>query len=218
VSRLPRGTGAGPVPGALEIGGRSGHTFASGRLLAEEPMLVNFNLLVAHKPVDDGLRTLLYLLQAESRDGVNHQFRVGDMYISPWTLQQIPHPVIAAQCKDFAQICSAVLGVPITLTDVWFNIYHSGSALKRHNHYMNGRWVEQQFGLVYYVSRGDDNGSGQLRLYNPDLVIHPQDGMLVMFPGTADHEVLEYRGESDRVVISANFLRSPVPEARRQAG
>ena len=181
-------------------------------------MLVNFNLLVAHKPVDDGLKTLLYLLQAASDESVNRHFTVGDMYISEWTLQDNRHPVIAKQCQDFSRICSAALGVPVTLADAWFNIYHSGSALKRHNHYLTGRWAEQQFSLVYYVSRGDDNGTGQLRLYNPDVEIHPKDGMLVMFPGTADHEVLEYRGESDRIIISCNLLRSPVPEARRQAG
>lgn len=171
-------------------------------------MQVSVNLFMVSKPVDDGLKALLYELQAGS-DSIYETMKVGDMHISDWSLFDNPHPLIAKQKRDFSRICAALLGAPVNIFNAWFHVYRSGSAFKRHNHLMPGKPGELQFAMSYYVSRGDDNGTGQLKLYNPDIVIHPKDGMLVMFPSSVDHEVLEYRGESDRIMIGCNLERAP---------
>lgn len=49
-----------------------------------------------------------------------------------------------------------------------------------------------------------------LDLWPPTLDIHPESGMLLIFPGWALHHVHPYAGERPRVVVSANLRIAPV--------
>jgi hypothetical protein len=166
------------------------------------------DLFMVNKPVDAGLKAILYERQAAS-GGIHGATRVGDMHVTDRRLFEDPHPLITKQKRDFSRICAALLGAPVSVLEAWLHVCRSGSALGPHNHLVPDRPGELQFTMSYYVSRGDDNGTGQLRLSRPDMLIHPKDGMLILFPSSVDHEVLEYRGQSDRIVIGCNLERAP---------
>jgi len=167
-------------------------------------MIVRLNLFVANKAVDDGLCELLYEM-VEETDHYKEPWRVGDMHISDLNLFKSPHPLIQKQYQELGKICSLLLKAPVRIYDSWYHISHSGSAFKRHAHRNKGAVIERTFSFAYYVRRGDDNGSGQLRMFNPDIVINPKDGLLVIFPGAYEHEVTEYVGKTDRIMIGGNM-------------
>ncbi len=173
-------------------------------------MLVRMDLFVVRKPVDDGLIDLLYEM-VEPSEHSKEAMRVGDMHISDVDLFKSPHPLIQKQYQDLGRICALLLKSPVHIYDSWYHISRTGSAFKRHRHRNENVPLQRTFAFAYYLSPGDNNGSGQLRMFNPDILISPEPGMFVMFPGTTEHEVLEYTGKTDRIMIGGN-LQQMVPK------
>ena len=135
-------------------------------------MKVRMNLFVVHKPVDDGLIELLYEM-SEAKLSLYETMKVGDMHISDWSLFKSEHPLIQKQKQELERTCAMLLNKPVRVHESWYHIYSSGSAFKRHRHLNDQLPAERTFAFAYYLSRGDDNGSGQLRLMDPDVFIHP---------------------------------------------
>ena len=89
--------------------------------------------------------------------------------------------------------------------NLWAMMYEDEEFTKRHNH-----WPDE-FGVCYYVdvepncapvifeSIQDDD----INAKNKPLVIHPQNGMLLIWPGLLEHEVPITKGK--RMAISMNI-------------
>ena len=172
-------------------------------ILEEHLMNVRMDLFVVRKPVDDGLIDLLYEM-SETKLSVCETMKVGDIHISDWGLFKSEHPLIQKQQQELGRICAMLLGASVRIYESWYHIYRSGSAFKRHRHLNDNVPALRTFAFSYYLSRGDDNGSGQLRLFDPEIIINPEPGMMVLFPGSTHHEVLEYTGKTDRIMIGGN--------------
>jgi uncharacterized protein (TIGR02466 family) len=112
----------------------------------------------------------------------------------------------------------------------WFHVTRAGGYFGLHNHPM-ASWSG-----VYCVSPGDDDperpDSGQLCFSNPNQIaymyVDPANnhmrapytmngktyrlraGQLVLFPSWVNHEVLPYRGQSERITVAFNcWFRLP---------
>jgi len=104
----------------------------------------------------------------------------------------------------------------------WGNIIRRGNYHRHHNH-PNSAWSG-----VYYVAAGSsDPGSnaGVLELFDPRtfteivdvpgspygqrVLIRPQEGLMVLFPGWLYHFVHPYQGEAERISIAFNAAWEP---------
>ncbi len=104
----------------------------------------------------------------------------------------------------------------------WGNIIRKGNYHRHHNH-PNSAWSG-----VYYVAAGDSEpGSlaGVLELFDPRpfteiidvpgspygqrILIRPQEGLMVLFPGWLYHFVHPYQGASERISIAFNATWQP---------
>ena len=172
--------------------------------------MLRLDLFALRKTVDEGLADLLHAF-AEQSESIDEGMRVGDMHISNWSLFDAPHPLIQKQREELTQIGSMMVGMQLNIYEAWFHISRTGSAFKRHDHTVVGPGTnfENRFSMVFYVDRGDPDGSGQLKMYDPDLLITPMTGMILMFPAHVQHEVLEYRGARDRIIIGCNLETAP---------
>lgn len=81
----------------------------------------------------------------------------------------------------------------------WFNTMSPGHATSRHNHHDD----DEKISGVYYLSVPAD--SGNLVLYTEEPVyIEPEEGKLVLFPPTLEHEVLKNMGKGTRLSVGFN--------------
>ena len=170
------------------------------------PML-QLELFALRKTVDEGLAELLRELAAQS-PSVEEKMQVGDMHISDWSLFESSHPLIRKQRDELSSITSMMVGnKDVQICDAWFHISRTGSAFGRHNHTEidEGSNFENRLSLVFYVDRGDPDGAGELRMYEPDMLIAPETGMILIFPAHVQHEVLQYQGQRDRIIIGCNL-------------
>ena len=169
-------------------------------------MFLQLDVLALRKPVDEGLSDLLHAIAGRT-ESISEPIVVGDMHVSDWSLFDSPEPLLRKQHDELQGITSSMLKGPVRIYESWFHIARSGSAFGRHRHAVPEAGANQgfKFSLVYYVDRGDPNGTGQFRLLEPDLTLSPESGMILVFPAYVEHEVLEYRGERDRIIIGANF-------------
>jgi len=108
---------------------------------------------------------------------------------------------------------------------------HGWAMVMRDGHYTNLHdHAEAHWSAVYYLDAGDPPSerspeSGAFTIVDPrrasvrtpgfDLgstfSIHPQTGMLVIFPGSMQHYVHPYRGTRPRVSVSFNLVARPEP-------
>ena len=172
--------------------------------------MLQLELFALRKTVDDGLVDVLREFAAQT-PSVDEKMRIGDMHISDWSLFDSPHPLISKQRAELTGIASTMVGKDVRICDAWFHISRTGSAFGRHNHTEVGEGTnfENRLSMVYYVDRGDPDGAGDLRMYEPDMLIGPETGMILIFPAHVQHEVFEYRGQADRIIIGCNLEIMP---------
>mgnify|MGYP001253362717 FL=1 len=136
---------------------------------------------------------------------------VGNMSVSAtWQVLNINEPIIKKLEADLRETCSSLLNSEIFIHESFVNLYHGKSQIVKHNHVIKMDedlgTSSQKFSLVYYLRAGDKNAvqPGILKLYNPDLSIHPEQGMIILFPASVMHSAL-YSGTEERIVVGANF-------------
>jgi len=136
---------------------------------------------------------------------------IGNMTVSKnWQVLNINKSIIKKLEADLRETCLSLLNSEIFISESFVNYNHGKSQIVKHNHY--GKIDEelaissQKFSLVYYLRIGDKNAvqPGILKLYNPDLSIHPEQGMIILFPAITMHSAL-YSGTEERIVAGANF-------------
>lgn len=108
----------------------------------------------------------------------------------------------------------------------WANVARAGAYNSVHNH------TPAVFSGVYYVSTGDpapeDSREGLIEFIDPrpgphggplpthvfhaPLLVDPEPGMLLMFPGWLLHYVHPYRGTAPRVSVAFNLRINPRPD------
>ena len=93
---------------------------------------------------------------------------------------------------------------PVRFESMWSVVAKKGYVGKKHRH-------KGTHSYCYYVDNGHNGGeeiSGKMILEtsNGNEVIEPQDGLLVIFSATKRHNILEYLGESYRIVIAGNLI------------
>jgi tetratricopeptide (TPR) repeat protein len=112
--------------------------------------------------------------------------------------------------QDLTKICQDAVASEVYIYDSFFNIYGAGAGTKIHNHINNSDKFfglsKRKYSLVYYLDVGDQSGlePGVLRLFNPDQVIMPINGMIVIIHANKKHHAL-YDGKKDRIMIGVNF-------------
>jgi len=89
--------------------------------------------------------------------------------------------------------------------NLWAMMYENEEFTTRHNHWPS------EFGVCYYVDVDPDcapvifesNQDDGVNDKNKPLVIHPKNGMLVIWPGILEHEVPSTKGK--RMAVSMNI-------------
>ena len=136
---------------------------------------------------------------------------LGNMTVSAtWQVLNINEPIIKKLEADLRRACSSLLNSEIFIHESFVNVYHGKSQVVKHNHVIKTdedlAISAQKFSLVYYLRVGDQNAAqpGILKLYDPDLAIHPKQGMIILFPASVMHSA-SYSGTEQRIVLGANF-------------
>ena len=104
----------------------------------------------------------------------------------------------------------------IHFNESWFHVGKKNSSHDVHIH-PNCSWCG-----IYYVQSGDQDCGGQTFFNNPiqsnfldyattimkepAVIIHPEDGKLVLFPSYLNHYQSLYSGEKERIVIAFNSI------------
>ena len=108
-------------------------------------------------------------------------------------------------------------GEEVSVDNWWFNINHKGVLNTHHSH------PGADYSLVYYVKTHEDCGDLILKrsddkvlfnrefvhhyeMENPDCLIKPEDGQLVIFPAWLKHSVDINRNNNDRISLAVNFV------------
>ena len=78
----------------------------------------------------------------------------------------------------------------------WVGQYDKGNYARKHHHAPN------DFACVYYIDV-DENSSPII--FEDDLVVKPENGMIVMFPGFLNHRVTETK--SPRTIAAMNLVK-----------
>ncbi len=89
---------------------------------------------------------------------------------------------------------------------MWAILSKTGSKGLRHRH-------KGTHSYCYYVSNGhknDEKITGEMVMEKSytmavDKIIEPQDGLLLTFPASAYHHILEYLGDKTRIIIAGNL-------------
>ena len=113
--------------------------------------------------------------------------------------------------RDLVSLAKEAIGTDVYFTDSWFTILSGGGFVDKHNHIsdlckIKGFGDQGKYALVYYLDTGDQSGQepGYLKFYEPEDLILPSEGMVVIFPADRYHSV-RYSGSKDRVMIGVNF-------------
>ncbi len=171
------------------------------------------------RPVEEALVDFVYEMPAlvPEDEAKSHLHRysagvgVGEMTVSAtWQVLNINEPIIKTLEADLRDTCSSLLNSEIFIHESFVNVYHGKSQIVKHNHVIKMdedlAVSSQKFSLVYYLRAGDKNAvqPGILKLYNPDRSIHPEQGMVILFPANVMHSA-SYSGTEERIVLGANF-------------
>ncbi len=193
-----------------------------GRLVFGTPILVR--KLQDPEPLNSGLRTAV--LQAESEDRGRKISNVGGWQSAPtllnWSIPEIR--TIRAMVEEAAVYLSSLpFQRPVTLeytAQGWANVSRNGDYNLSHLH------AREHWAVVYYVACGEPDANramnGELELRDPrpgahfvrarylgftfgqGLVIKPEPGLLVAFPGWMEHFVHAFFGRGERISLAIN--------------
>ena len=114
--------------------------------------------------------------------------------------------------QDLISLAKEAIGTDVYFTDSWFTILSGGGFVDKHNHFSELSRIKgfgdqaRNYALVYYLDVGDQSSQepGHLKFYDPESLILPSEGMVIIFPADRYHSV-KYSGSKDRVMIGANL-------------
>ena len=189
------------------------HSFPSVANIENSSDVDAFNTYVTSRAVEAELEPTIAGLHSRAMDEAKNTPVFGNGRCSlDYALFDLEDSVLQSLEEDLIGILKERFHSDIFIYDSFFNIYSSGSGIPPHSHL--NRWdkeagldlAKQKYSLVYYVSVGDQSGDtpGALNLFDPEEVILPADGMVVIFPAGRIHSA-EYRGERERILIGVNF-------------
>lgn len=167
------------------------------------------------RPVENNL--IEELLKVESKDLVQAKdARNGDGCCTNFELFSSNSPAIKKLSKDLSAIASEALSkdVPPLKYDSFFNIFKSGAGTTPHRHLTpddkNFNLWQNKYSLVYYLDPGDRDckNPGILKMYDPDIQILPDEGMIVIIPANRMHSSF-YDGSKSRLMVGVNFYAFP---------
>ena len=174
-------------------------------------------VVMRNRPVEEDLlrelRTIKFtkLSQTKTNDARN-----GNGLCTNFELFQSNSSAIKKLSKDLIAIASKALSKDIASLkyDSFFNIFKSGAGTTPHRHISShdkkfNLW-QHKYSLVYYLDPGDQDckNPGFLKMYNPDIEILPEKGMIVIIPATRAHSSY-YDGSKSRLMIGVNFYAFP---------
>ena len=115
--------------------------------------------------------------------------------------------------KDLIALAEEAIGTKVYIKESWFTILSGGGFVDKHNHVSELNKLKgfgdqrKHFALVYYVNVGDQNcdDPGFLKFYDPEELILPTNGMVIIFPAERYHSV-SYSGNKERTIIGLNFI------------
>ncbi len=201
-------------------------------LVFNTPILVSAMKNVS--AVNEGLRRAI--LVAEKREEGVQVSNIGGWQSAP-TLLDWPVPEITTLKgwidEAVVRMTSLPASAPITVEYTaygWANVNRNGDYNRLHNH------GEDHWAVVYYVGCGEPepghrmNGKFELRDPRPGasaaadgkypgftfgkaIMIDPQPGMLLAFPGWLDHAVHPFFGKGERISIATNVRLASVQGA-----
>ncbi len=168
--------------------------------------------IVLKRPVEDELVNSLYELEALDLQKHNNLPTKGNAKTSGFSLFEENRPIKHLLESDLISLAEKALGRDVYLHESWFTILSGGGYVRKHKHLsplsrIKGFNVEEQhYALVYYLEVGDQNCEepGYLQFYDPEHVLLPSAGQVVIFPADRYHSV-RYVGTKDRVIIGVNF-------------
>ena len=119
-------------------------------------------------------------------------------------------PTIKLFEERFTNTVSEIFRSKIFIEDSFFAIYEGRSAATPHHHL--NTWDNEfnlhsvKYAAVYYVEVGDIGADqpGNLSLHQPDIVIQPNNGDLIIFPASRMHSA-HYNGLKKRIILGINF-------------
>lgn len=123
-------------------------------------------------------------------------------YHSPYDLFKTTKDKVLSQLHDEILKCVKKLlnRETIKVKSSWANVNRPGHYNAKHNHHI-------PVVGVYYVKTDTTiaDPGGELMICAENIKITPKAGMLLVFPGRTQHEVLKYKGTSPRISIAMNF-------------
>jgi hypothetical protein len=107
------------------------------------------------------------------------------------------HPALSDLLSLFRARLLEISGSDAWELSAWANISSDGGAIAEHDHSPN------EWSGVYYLTRG-----APIIFAAALLTIHPETGLLVIFPGSEPHSVAAQVGAAPRVSIAINATAS----------
>ncbi len=162
-------------------------------------MLYREYLLENPEKLNAGLYARFMELSGTDRIRQSHHFagRFENTYIDEADIPEIA--TVLAVMKTQA---GKLLGVaPETLkAGFWFNVMETGHRTLPHHHDEN----DELLSAVYYIRVPGNSGNLILHDDERQVVIHPQEGKLVMFAPSLLHEVTENLSQEMRLSVAFN--------------
>ncbi|KZR69732.1 Photosystem I assembly protein Ycf3 [Prochlorococcus sp. MIT 1303] len=168
-------------------------------------------VIIKNRPVTEDLISELYRINSKKLSATTDA-RHGNGLCTDFQLFNIKLPAIHKLSKDLKAIASEELSKEVSSLkyNSFFNVFNAGAGATPHRHVRAedkrfNLW-QHKYSLVYYLDPGDQNceNPGILRMYNPDIEILPEKGMIVIIPATRVHSSY-YEGTKSRLMVGANF-------------
>lgn len=138
------------------------------------------------------------ILSVQARDPGVVAANVSGWHSTP-DLLRWPHPAIArfAACLRTA---ADARGIGDVRAEAWANVMRTGAFQLAHRH-GQATWAG-----VYYVAAGAGPGGAITFARGAESVtMHPEDGLMLTFPGQLLHSVSRYEGSDVRISIGFNL-------------
>ena len=118
---------------------------------------------------------------------------------------ECPEPIIKELISFSLEVADTLssyyqkdLSVPMYVDNFWIAEYEKGNLARKHGHY------PADWAAVYYIEVEEDASP---LCFEDRLDVHPEEGMLVMFPGSLEHRVKPTMGR--RVCAAMNLYKIP---------
>ena len=89
----------------------------------------------------------------------------------------------------------------------WVGQYDKGNYARKHHHAPN------DFACVYYVDVDEDSAP---IIFEDDLIVKPENGMIVIFPGFLNHRVAHT--QSPRTIAAMNLIKRRKDQSKKMVG